>query len=274
MDKAYILDTNLPAIYSENVNLKNAEHLLRRLSNDTLTILSTNAWYDQAIQICQLLDIKNIDIVSGAGSCLKKHYDNHFFYESFLNKNDVDLILHLAVSSFSGVLVKGQWRDEPNSNVLLNYFLSVQTANQFKSVWKLNFPINNDYLLFEKNLEKLDVSEIYVYSSGQSFNSKFLKNDNEPNDLIKECNLNIVHFFDNLYLFNSKTASKFKMISNYLDQLGIPLKDVTYISLKEFDSNARNAYGKIIIPEDSEIVTGNTSFITYNSKRLDEILDK
>lgn len=274
MNKVYILDTNLPSIYNENVNLRNAEELLHKLSNDTLTILSTNGWYEQANQICNLLGAENIDIVSGAGSCLKKHHEDIFHYEGFLNKHDVDLILHLAISSYSGVIVKGQLKNNPNSNILLSYFLSIQSANQFKSIWKLDFSINNDYLSFERKLSEINVSEIYVYSSGANFNSKFLKIDNDFNDLIKECNLDIVHFLNNVYLFHAKSVSKFKTISKYLNELMIPLKDVTYVSLKEFDNDASGAYGKIIVPKDSLIVDNQTSFITYDSKHLDEILDK
>ncbi|WP_027123927.1 MPN552 family protein [Mycoplasmoides pirum] len=273
MKKAYIIDTNLPAIYCQDVSSKHIERFFHRLASDSLIILSSNGWYDQASQICSLLNINNIDIVSGGGSCFKINNQENFIYDGFLNNDTLDLILHLAISSQSGVLVKGQLKNKPGTNVLLNYFLNVQSAKQFKLIWKFDFTINNDYLSFENQLKQIDVSEIYVYSSGSNFDEKFFDENNELNDLLLASDINVNQFFNNTYLFNLKSSSKFKVISKYLTNLDIPLNNVTYVSLKEFDNEGKEFYGQIVVPANFDTSISNANYLTYDTKRLDKILE-
>ncbi|WP_027120113.1 MPN552 family protein [[Mycoplasma] testudinis] len=272
--KLFIFDTNLSSIYDEHVNLEKFSEFLKTLSKDNFVLLTTNGWYEQAAQICEVLNTAKIDIISGSGAVLKRSELPAFQYFGFINRNDVDLILHLAIASYSGVIVKGRSKGDNQSNVFLNYFLNFQDVKDFKGIWKFgSLEQNNDYLSFETALNQIDISEVYVFENNRNFAVKFLAQDNEINDLLKERNLNINEFLTKNYAFTRKGVSKATAINAYLKASYLNLEDVVYISLGELDYVGLHRYGEVILPEyTSEEFKKNSTFI-YNPKNPLEILD-
>lgn len=271
--KIYVLDTNLPTIYGENINLERISKVFRELSEKNKVIISTNGWHEQALQVCELFGTSKINIISGGGSCFKCHDQPNFEYSGFLNDTDVDLILHLAIASYSGIFVKGRKKNDDNSNVLLNYFLNYQDAKEFKSIWKFNFKINNDYVLFEKELEEIDISEIYVYGNNQNFATKFLNENNNFNSLIEERHISGKCFFKDTYLFNARNVSKHDVISRYLEKLNLSTNDVIYISLGELENEGLNNYSQIILPRDADEKIIHSAALKYDVSKPDQITE-
>lgn len=271
--KIFILDTNLSLIYGENVNLEKMSKFLKFLTEEHYVIITTNGWYEQGFQICELFQNNKIDIISGGGTCTKLATNSNYEYADFISKIDADLILHLAINSYSGVFIKGCELDNINSNISLNYFLNFQDAKDFKGIWKLGFDLNNDYLSFKHKLTKIKISEIYVFGNNSNFNIKFLDSNNNANDLIKQRNFNMTKFLKHNYLFNSKICSKNNAVNKYLEKLGLHHEDIVYVSLGEIDELGLTRYGEVILPSDvNPLFKENATFI-YDTKNPEGIID-
>lgn len=273
-NKIYILDTNLSAIYSESIDFNGFAKLFKKLSEQNNVIITTNSWYEQGQKICELFNTNSIDIICGGGNCIKYSSSPSFEYIDFISKNHADLIFHLAITSYSGVLVKGRQHGNNNINIMTNYFLNYQSAKRFKTVWKFDFDVNNDYVLFNKKISDLDISEIYVFGDNQYFHEKFFNEKNQLNTLLNETNLNVVKMSNNTILFNPQISSKFKLILKYVDKLSYLLNDVIYISLNELEYEGINKYGCIVIPENIKTIYNIPTLLTYNPKNPSEIETK
>lgn len=271
--KIFILDTNLSLVYGENVNLEKMSKFLKALTEEHYVIITTNGWYEQGFQICELFQNNKIDIISGGGTCTKLAANSTYEYADFISKIDADLILHLAINSYSGLFIKGCESDNINSNISLNYFLNFQDAKDFKGIWKLGFDLNNDYLSFKSKLSKIKISEIYVFGNNSNFNAKFLDSNNVINDLIRQRNVNMTKFLKHNYLFNSKICSKNNAVNKYLEKLGLHSEDIVYISLGEIDELGLMRYGEVILPSDiNQLFKENATFV-YDAKNPEAIID-
>lgn len=271
--KIFILDTNLSLVYGENVNLEKMSKFLKALTEEHHVIITTNGWYEQGFQICELFQNNKIDIISGGGACTKLAASPTYEYVDFISKIDADLILHLAINSYSGLFIKGCELDKINCNLSLNYFLNFQDAKDFKGIWKLGFDLNNDYLSFERKLAKIKISEIYVFGNNSNFNAKFLDSNNNTNDLIKQRNINMTKFLRHNYLFNSKMCSKNNAVNKYLENLGLHSEDIIYISLGEIDELGLTRYGEVILPSDINPLFKENATFVYDAKNPEAIID-
>lgn len=130
--KLFILDTNLSLIYDERVDLEKFSKFLKKLTNEHRLLIITDGWYEQVLQICNVFDVDQVDIIAGNGAVLKRHDATAFQYFGFINKNDADLVLHLAIASHSGIIVKGMVKNYEHSNVFLNYFLNFHDLKNFQ----------------------------------------------------------------------------------------------------------------------------------------------
>lgn len=271
--KIFILDTNLSLVYGENVNLDKMSKFLKSLTEEHHVIIVTNGWYEQGFQICELFQNNKIDIISGGGACIKLASNPNYEYADFISKIDADLILHLAINSYSGLFIKGSELDNSNSNVSLNYFLNFQDAKDFKGIWKLGFDLNNDYLSFERKMTKIKISEIYVFGNNSNFSAKFLDSSNNANDLIKQRNVNMTNFLKHNYLFNSKMCSKNNAVNKYLQKTGLKSEDIVYISLGEIDEAGLIQYGQVILPSDINASFKESATFVYDVKNPETIID-
>lgn len=272
--KLFILDTNLSLIYDERVDLEKFSKFLKKLTNEHLLLIITDGWYEQVLQICNVFDVDQVDIIAGNGAILKRHDATDFQYFGFINKNDVDLVLHLAIASHSGIIVKGMVKNYEHSNVFLNYFLNFHDLKNFQRTWKFeNLSQNNDYFSFEKELLLLEISEIYVFKNNNNFATKFFEPDGTINNLLKERSLNIYEFLPKNFIFTKKGISKMLAVKTYLKTQALNWEDVVYISLGQMSGNDLDYYNEIILPFYADEAFKKSATYIYDPKEPQLILE-
>lgn len=269
----FVIDTNLPTIYSETVGLDKTGELLRGLAARRRVLLTTSGWHEQAERIGELLGVPGMDVVSGDGCVLKPAGDAPFRRAGFVRKNDGDVIVHLAVMSVSGIYVKGASKSQDGpQNVSANYFLNHRAAHKFHDQWRFSLEPNADYATFARALDGMRVSEIYVLREGPGFAERFLGPDGNLSDLLAGLDARGRNVWRDTWLFTSRPPAKADAFLRYGAELGLPAGGAVYVSLGEFDPALAALAHARAVPDALPAAAAPKDALRFSLKRPQAIL--
>lgn len=269
----FVVDTNLPTVYSETVGLDKTSELLRGLSAARRVVLTTSGWHEQAQLVGELLGVPGMDVLSGDGCVLKPAGDAPFRRAGFIRRNDGDVIVHLAVLSVSGIYVKGAGKEHDGPpNASANYFLNHRAAHKFHDQWRFSLEPNTDYATFAQRLLDMRVSEIYVLREGPGFAERFLGPDGNLSALVSGLDAHGRNVLRDTWLFTANPPAKAEAFARYAAELGLPAGGMVYVSLGEFDARLAALAHACAVPDALPDAGVPKGALRYSLKRPNAIL--
>lgn len=191
-------------------------------------VFISSCWQQTIVYLLDLLSLNNVDVIAESGAITWFCKTNQYDYQAFLDLASINVIIHHAVITNSGIFTMGKSRVDDTANLSANYFISLQKYKDFKSLWLTDFEQTLKYENFLKQLGKLELSSIYVFSPQYHMDLAFI-------DQIASGQPRFTHsnFYPNNLLFTSNKVTKFNALEKYTKTQGLMLKDVHYINLDE-----------------------------------------
>ncbi|MDC4163549.1 hypothetical protein [Mycoplasma bradburyae] len=264
-NKLLIIDVDLRTIYDSGYDIQKLTEFIKELQNRFEILVSSTSWHKNIINFINLvnLDVNDVNLVASDGACLWKKSDKKFYYEGFFKKNDYDLINHFALIKQSGIVIEGASSVDSYDNLMTTYFLNYNAIKKASLRWKYRMDWNNDYATFNEALNKMLVSQIYLYNikewiNSEDFNQTIL--DNERFDFIK---LN-----DDDGLFINKNINKYKTIKKHFED-----RFLIYLSLNnKIDLSLYERFDYCVIPTNMNEEYKNNAHFIYEPNDLDSLL--
>ncbi|WP_027122343.1 MPN552 family protein [[Mycoplasma] imitans] len=265
-NKLLIIDVNQRVIYDQGYDIDQLTRLINELKSNFEILVSSSSWFENIINFNNLtkLGLNDISYLTANGACIRKRSDLKFYYEAYLKKNDYDLINHLALIKQSGILIKGPSSVDSYDNVMATYFLNYNTIKQARMRWKHQMHWNNDYKSFQQSIQRMLISQIYLFNIKEWINSSDFNQTIINNERFSFIQLN-----EDDGLFINKEINKLSTIKKHY-----PNTFLIYLALhNQIDQNTYEQFDYVAVPDNvNEAILQNAHFV-FKPNELNLLID-